>query len=307
LWCYEKDVADCINRYHTNQNYLPGIALEEQIHASSDMHAVLTCGASLVIEAVPVKFLRMVLEQAKQSFSRDQTWIITSKGIEFDTHLLPTEIIYAVFSYKTKKAVMAGPSFAYSLAQKELTAVTIAASDCTVGLQLQKCFANSYFRPYLSLDLIGTQIGAALKNVVTLGVGMMEGAGMSDNAKAFVFTRGLHEMVELAKRRGAQEKTLYGLSGVGDLFLTATGSRSRNLEVGKRLGRGESLDSILRLTGYIPEGINTVQTLHQMIQKEGLDLPVCQGIYDAIFSKKSLKHVLHSLMERPLEQECQLP
>ena len=304
LWCYEQKVADCIQKHHTNENYLPGIVLDNKIHASSDLHEVLNCGTQWVIEAIPVKFLRIVLEQVKQSFTRDQIWIITSKGIELNTHLLPSEIIDDVFDYTTKKVAMAGPSFAYDLAQKELTAVTVAASDCAVGIRVQKLLANSYFRPYLSLDLIGVQMGGALKNVLTLGIGMMDGAGFTDNAKAFLFTRGLHEMVELAKSRGAHEKTLYGLSGIGDLVMTSMGTRSRNLEVGKRLGRGESLDSILRQTGYIPEGINTVQTLNQMIQKEGLDLPVCQGIYDAIFSKKSLESVLRSLMERPLESEC---
>ena len=305
LWCYEKEVAHCINTYRVNQRYLPGIALDERIQASPDMHAVLTSGSMLVIEAVPVVYLRSIVEQAQQSFHRDQVWVITSKGIEYDTQLLPTEIIDSVFSYKPKKAVLSGPSFAYSLAQQELTAFTIAASDCVLGSQVQRCFASGYCRPYLSLDMIGAQIGGALKNVITLGIGMIDGAGLTDNAKAFIFTRGLHEMVEIAKRRGAQEKTLYGLSGVGDLVLTSMGSRSRNLEVGKRLGSGESLDSVLQQTGYIPEGINTVKTIHQMIKKEGLDLPVCQGIYDAIFSKKSLKHILQSLMERPLEQECQ--
>ncbi len=304
LWCYEQKVADCIQKHHTNENYLPGIELDNKIHASSDLHEVLNCGTQWVIEAIPVKFLRTVLEQAKQSCTRDQIWIITSKGIELNTHLLPSEIIDDVFDYTAKKVAMAGPSFAYDLARKELTAVTVAASDCAVGIRVQKLLANSYFRPYLSLDLIGVQLGGALKNVLTLGIGMMDGAGFTDNAKAFLFTRGLHEMVELAKSRGAHEKTLYGLSGIGDLVMTSMGTRSRNLEVGKRLGRGESLDSILRQTGYIPEGINTVQTLNQMIQKEGLDLPVCQGIYDAIFSKKSLESVLRSLMERPLEAEC---
>jgi len=304
LWCYEQKVADCIQQHHTNENYLPGVILNEKIHASSDLRAVLDCGTQWVIEAVPVKFLRSVLEQSKASFVRDQIWIITSKGIELNTHLLPSEIIDDVFDYIPKKVVMAGPSFAYDLAQKELTAVTVAAPDCTVGVKVQKLLANSYFRPYLSLDLIGVQLGGALKNVITLGVGMMEGAGLTDNAKAFLFTRGLHEMVAFAKSRGANEKTLYGLSGIGDLVMTSMGARSRNLEVGKRLGRGESLDGILRQTGYIPEGINTVQTLNQMIQKEGLDLPVCQGIYDAIFSKKSLESMLQSLMERPLEAEC---
>ncbi len=305
LWCYEDAVVRDIEKNHINSMYLPEIKLHENIHASSSLENVLGCGTDWVFEAVPVKFLRTVLIQAKPYFTYDQTWIITSKGIELDTHQLPSQIIDDIFGVRVKKVVVAGPSFSYDLAQKEMTAVTVAAKECTLANKVQKLLANSYFRPYVSLDIIGAQLGGALKNVITLGIGMMDGAGCTDNAKAFFFTRGLHEMVQLAQSLGAHEKTLYGLSGIGDLVLTSMGTRSRNLEVGKRLGRGQSLDAILQETGYIPEGINTVQTLHQMILKQDLDLPVVQGIYDAIFSRKNLPDILQMLMERPLEAECQ--
>jgi len=305
LWCYEEAVARDIEKKHTNNMYLPGIKLHQNIHASSSLETVLGCGTDWVFEAIPVKFMRAVLQQAQLYFTYNQTWIITSKGIELDTHLLPSQIIDDIFGTRVKKAVVAGPSFAYDLAQREVTAVTVAAKEQPLADKVQKLLANSYFRPYVSLDIIGVQLGGALKNVITLGIGMMEGAGCTDNAKAFLFTRGLHEMVQLAKSLGAHEKTLYGLSGVGDLVLTSMGTRSRNLEVGKRLGSGQTLNVILQETGYIPEGINTVQTLHQMIRKQDLDLPVFQGIYDAIFSKKDLNDMLQQLMERPLEAECQ--
>ncbi len=165
--------------------------------------------------------------------------------------------------------------------------------------------ANDYFRPYVTTDVIGVQAGAALKNVITLGIGMLDGAGYTDNAKAFLLTRGLHEMVQLVANVGGRQETVYGLSGVGDLVLTAMGKLSRNLEVGRRLGSGEKLEIILQQTGYIPEGINTVQSVYQLLTQQNLDLPICRGIYDVIFTETTLKDMLRSLMKQPLSFECE--
>ena len=302
LWAYEPEVAAMINNQHENKRYLPGIRLSDRISATHDL-AQVVCSAQWVFEAVPVAFLRETLKQTKSCFSKDQIWVITSKGIEQQTLILPSQIIDDVFGYKTQKAVMAGPSFAYELAEQQLTGIAVAAQDCTIADQLQLLLANDYFRPYVSLDMIGVQLGAALKNVIALGVGMLDGAELTDNAKAFIFTRGLHEMVQLGIKLGAKQETFYGLSGVGDMVLTAMGKRSRNLEVGQRLGKGQTLDAILQETGYIPEGINTVQSLHQLMQKEQIKMPVCQGIYQVIFEEKPLKTMLEDLIEQSLGQE----
>ncbi len=302
LWAYEAEVVDAINMHHENRRYLPGIRLSDRISATHDLKQVV-CSAQWVFEAVPVAFLRETLKQAKSCFSQEQIWVITSKGIEQQTLMLPNQIIDDVFDYHTKRAVVAGPSFAYDLAEQQLTGIAVAAQDCVIADQLQQLLANDYFRPYVSLDMIGVQLGSALKNVIALGVGMLDGAGMTDNAKAFIFTRGLHEMVQLGIKLGANQETFYGLSGVGDMVLTAMGKRSRNLEVGRRLGEGQTLDAVLRETGYIPEGINTVQSLHQLMQKEQITMPVCNGIYQVIFGGESLKAMLKELIELPLARE----
>lgn len=306
IWCYHAPVADQINREHRNERYVPDIVLDSSITATTDMSEAV-CDVSWVFEAIPVKFLRSVLKQAVHCFDPDQTWVVLSKGIEKDTLLFPTQILQELFGGSVKKAILAGPSFAVDVAKKQITAVTVAADNCAYAKQLQQMLANDYFRPYISTDMMGMQAGAALKNVITLGIGMLDGAGYTDNAKAFLLTRGLHEMVQLAEKVGGKQETVYGLSGVGDLVLTSMGSLSRNLEVGKRLGKGESLASILEHTGYIPEGINTVQSAYQLIQREHIDLPICRGIYEIIFTGTPLDRVLKALMEKPLSWECKTP
>jgi len=264
LWCHDKEVAEIIKNKKYNERYLPDIKLSDNIQSTTDLSEALI-DVDWVFEAIPVVFLRSLLLQALPWISTDQRWVVLSKGIEQKTLLLPTQIIDDVFNKKVKKAVFAGPSFAYEVATKQITAVTVAAPDCSIGQELQQLLANDFFRPYISLDLIGVQAGAALKNVITLGIGLLDGAGYNDNTKAFFMTRGFHEIVQLACAMGGKAETVYGLSGFGDLVLTSMGKRSRNLEVGQRLGRGEQLATILDQTGYTPEGVNSVASMCQLI------------------------------------------
>ena len=307
IWAYEPEVVDLINNTHENSWYLPGITLNKSIRATNDLAQVID-HAQWVFEAVPVKFLRSVLVQAVPYFSADKTWVITSKGIEQETLMVPSQIIDDVFEYKTEQVAISGPSFAHDVAQKDITALTVAAAACAAAQAVQKLLANEYFSPYISLDMLGVQLGGALKNVITLGIGMLDGAGYADNTKAFIFTRGLHEMVELGVQLGAQRETFYGLSGVGDLVLTAMGKRSRNLALGRRLGAGEALQAIVGKTDqfHFPEGINTVQSLQQLMKKQKVDLPVFEGIYQVIFSDISLQEMLKELIKQTVgfQEEC---
>ncbi len=305
LWCFHAEVAEEINRVHENKRFLPGIPLDKSIIATSSIDEA-ACDAEWVFEAIPVKFLRQTVAQAKECFKPNQKWVVLSKGIEQETLLFPTDIIADVLGNDVSLSVLAGPSFARDVAKRKITAVTVAASDCDHARDLQKIVANEYFRPYLSTDMIGVQAGAALKNVITLGIGMLEGAGYTDNTKAFLLTRGLHEMAQLAVRLGGKQETIYGLAGVGDLALTSRGDLSKNLQVGRRFGAGESLDMILEETGYIPEGINTVQSVHQLVETNNLSLPICDGIYRVIFSGVRLDDMIKELMDQPLSTECEL-
>jgi glycerol-3-phosphate dehydrogenase (NAD(P)+) len=304
LWCYHRELVDIINKTHRNDRFLPGITLDTKIKAVATIDQAV-CDAQWVFEAIPVKFLRASLQKAVACMRSDQIWVVLSKGIEQDTLLFPSQIIDDVFNRSVTTAIFAGPSFAMDVAQKKITAITIAATDCTIGIDLQKLVTNDYFRPYITTDVMGVQAGAALKNVITLGIGMLDGAGYTDNTKAFLLTRGLHEMVQLAQAVGGKQETVYGLSGVGDLVLTSMGSLSKNLMVGKQLGKGKTLDIIAQETGSIPEGINTVQSVYQFMNKQQLALPICKGIYDIIFNKKSVQDFLTALMNEPLSWECE--
>ena len=304
LWCHDKMVAETISKKRHNERYLPGIVLPDTIKPTTNLSQALA-DVDWVFEAIPVAFLRPLLLQALPWVRPNQRWVILSKGIEQETLLLPTQIVDDVFGDKVKKAVFAGPSFAYEVATKQITAVTVAATNCAVGQELQRLLANDYFRPYISLDIIGVQVGAALKNVITLGVGLLDGAGYNDNTKAFFMTRGFHEMVELACAMGGNVETLYGLSGFGDLVLTSMGKLSRNLEVGQRLGRGEQLSAILDQTGYTSEGVNSVRSMCQLMQRYKLDLSICHGIYAVIFEGRSVSTMLDQLMKQPLSWECE--
>lgn len=304
VWCYHSEIVDEINQTHRNERFLPGIALSDYITATASLEDAVR-DAEWICEAIPVKYLRSIITQVKPFVSSDQKWVVMSKGIEKDTLFLPTQILADVLGKDAQLSVFAGPSFAHDLALKTITAVTIAAPNCERAKDLQYILANDYFRPYISTDMIGVQTGSAVKNVIAIAIGMLDGVGQTDNAKAFVLTRGLHEMAELAVKLGGRQETVYGLSGVGDLVLTGMGSLSRNLEVGKRLGRGESLDDILKETGFIPEGINTVQSMHALMKKHGAYLAICTGIYEVIFEGKPIDVMLKELMRQPLSYECE--
>lgn len=304
LWCYHSELVDEINSTRYNERYLPDIELNKNITAVASLEDALL-DAEWICEAIPVQYLRSIVQQVKPYYQNDQCWVILSKGIEKGTLCLPSEIIADVLGDSVQQTVFAGPSFARDLALKTITAVTIAAPDCEHAKELQHLLANEYFRPYISTDMIGVQAGAAIKNVIAIGVGMLDGAGYTDNAKAFMLTRGLHEMAELAVKLGGRQETIYGLSGVGDLVLTAMGSLSRNLEVGKKLAHGQSLEDILKETGYIPEGINTVASMHALMKKYDAQLSICSGIYEVIFEGKSLQEMLKELMRQPLSYECE--
>jgi len=297
LWCFDPENAEKIKCAQINEKYLPGIQLDEKITPVTDLKEAI-CGARWVFEAIPVKFLRSILERTRDCFNQDQVWVLLSKGIEKDTLLLPSQIIDDVFSFKAQKAVISGPSFALEVARKQMTGVTIAATDYAIGQGLHKLLASDYFCSNLSTDLIGVQVGGAVKNVITLAIGILDGAGYTDNTKTFVLTRGLQEIAMLISMLDGEPETAYDFSGVGDLVLTAMGTRSRNLEVGKRIGKGKTLEQILKATGYIPEGINTAHSINQLITEKKLKLPVCQGVYQMIFEKISVDDFLKHVMDK---------
>ncbi len=304
LWCQDPAVAHSIKQKRINERYFPDFKIPETIIPVTDLSSAVD-GVTYIFEAIPVKYMRPVFSLMRPHIRKDHVVIILSKGIENNSLLFPTELVNEVIGFQVEQAVLAGPSFAKEIAERRTTAVTLAAS-CDLALKIQHMLANNYFRPYITTDIVGVQVGAALKNVMSLGVGMADGAGLSENTKAFLVTRGLAEMAQLAVVLGAKQETIYGLSGVGDLILSSMGTLGRNVALGRQLGQGKTIAELEKVIDVIPESINTVISLEQLLQQRKLDLPVCRGIYQVVAGHKKITDVVAELMARPLEYECEV-
>ena len=290
LWCHDAAVAVQINNEHRNDRYMPGFVLSDYIVAHEDLSLVLD--NDLIFISTPMKYFRNVVEQCKKYYRSEQQWVVLSKGIENDTLLLPSQILMELLSSQIKCSVLGGPSFAQEVMGKKLTGVNIAAIQQSFTTELVQIIQNNYFRTFPINDLIGIQTGGALKNVLAFLMGMVDGLGYSDDTRALFFTHGWQEMLVVAQSLGAQQETLLGLAGIGDVFLTVTGRYSRNVLVGKAFGEGKSLDHILKETGYIPEGINTIKTVEQIIQKNRLTLPLFDALYNIVYNGTAPKELV---------------
>lgn len=282
LWSYEQDVADAINRHHTN-HYLKDIALPHEIIAISVLQEAINYSDTIFI-AIPVAFIRTSLLTLNREITQCKRWIMTSKGIEQHSLLLPTQILEHMW-HSSNIVAISGPSFAYDLARKQITGIVIASHDEALRQHVNMLLENDYVLPELSSDVIGVQLCGALKNIIALGVGILDGAGYTDNTKIYFLMRALDEIMQLGLQLGAQQKTFYGLAGIGDVVLTAMGSRSKNLEVGRQIGKGESLDAIKQRNDCLPEGINTLQSVQELILQKQIAMPLCSALYDIVFKK----------------------
>lgn len=300
LWCHDPAVARVITTKLVNGRYLPGIPLSSLIEPTIFLEEALSA-SEFIFEAVPVPYIRGLIGKSKNYVDSSHIWVILSKGIEQDSLFFPSQIIDDVLGFTAQKAVISGPSYAYDLAHQYCTAVALAGSSENIGQRIQTLVSNCYLRAYLTNDLFGVQSGGALKNVLAVAVGLLDGAGYGDNVKAFLVTRGFAELVIIAQLLGGQKDTLYGLSGMGDLMLTAFGKQSRNVAIGRALGRGEKIDLIN--TPVLPEGIKTIVSVKQLVDKHSLNLPIFRGIYEMVFENKQIKQFLNELMQRPLECE----
>jgi glycerol-3-phosphate dehydrogenase (NAD(P)+) len=304
LWCHHDSVAQDITKTRENKRFFPGFTFDRSIKVSADMTEALS-SAQIIFEAVPVKYLRSTLVSIDNNYF-NLPWVLLSKGIEQKTLLFPTHILDDVAQHPVQSAVLSGPSFARDVALCQPTAVTIATQDCLLGAKLYDIVKNDYFSPYVSRDVIGVQIGGALKNVLALGVGILEGAGYQDNARALFLTRGLQELALLAEKLGGSRDTLYGLSGMGDLILTAMGEQSRNTSLGRTLGSGVPLAQALQEREIAPEGINTAYVVHELLQREHIEAPLLDGIYRIISEDMTIQELFTQLMQQPFANECDL-
>jgi len=234
---------------------------------------------------------------------RRKTWIMLSKGIEAHSLLLPVDIVKESLQGVGDMVVVSGPNFSKQLINKEATATVVASTNEQAALSIAGHLSNAYCKPYLSNDVNGVQAAGAIKNVIAFVVGIIQGLGCQSNTQSFILTRGLAEIAAIANHFGGRTATVYGLSGVGDLVLTALGGQSRNVTVGRMFGKGATLDEVKENVTVLPEAINTIQSVVQLMQRAGLTLPICQAAYDVVYNGKSAQKVLSELMGGSIEYE----
>lgn len=296
LWALEPEVVAAVNRDHANPLYLPGLPLSPSIIATGDMADMADRDVLLVVS--PAQHLRSVIAQAPARVPL----ILCSKGIEAGTGLLMSEVVADVRP-DAPIAVLSGPTFAHEVAQGLPTAITLACADAALGSRLAARIARPAFRPYLSDDVIGAEIGGAVKNVLAIACGVSEGAGLGLNARAALISRGFAEMTRFGLARGARAETLAGLSGLGDLVLTCSSTQSRNFTLGKGLGEGRAPAELLANRRTVAEGAFTAPVLRAAARAAGVDMPVVEAVCALIEGAAPLAMVIDALLARPLRAE----
>jgi glycerol-3-phosphate dehydrogenase (NAD(P)+) len=301
LWAYEPDVVESINGKHENVRFLGGHALSPSVAATGDIrHAVEN--AELVTLATPSHVLRRIIKSAAASLPRSAPLVVASKGIEKETLALMTDVAEQEIPGATVVAI-SGPSFAVEVVSCQPTAVVVASRKSEAAGVAQRAFSSPYFRTYTHSDVIGVELGGALKNVMAVATGIAEGLGLGFNARAALVTRGLAEMTRLGIALGAEQSTFAGLAGLGDLVLTCTGSLSRNRAVGFELGKGRKLDDVLRDRETVAEGVVTAQSARELAAREGVEMPIVDTVNRVLFEGQSARSAIAALMTRELRAE----
>lgn len=303
LWSYESEVADTVQRTHRNP-YLDGITMPDRLHATSDLMSAVE-GAQLVVSVSPSQVVRSVMREAAPHLERDAVVVSASKGIELGSLRRMDEVLSEELGAEMMEqfCVLSGPSFAHEVAQQAPTAVVVAGRSQEAAERVQSAFQTPWFRPYTNNDVIGVELGGALKNVIALAAGMTAGLGYPHNTTAALMTRGLAEMMRLGVALGARPATFYGLAGMGDLVLTCTGSLSRNRTVGYRLGQGESLEEILTDMKAVAEGVKTASAVRELARRHGVEMPIAEQVCAIVEEGRSPAEALQALMMRDPKPE----
>ncbi|MGG0187412.1 NAD(P)H-dependent glycerol-3-phosphate dehydrogenase [Bacillus rhizoplanae] len=306
LWGNRVELMNEINEKHENSRYLPGITLPASIVAYSSLEEALA-GVDTVLLVVPTKAYREVLQSMKELVSQPITWIHASKGIEPGTSKRISEVIEEEIPAHLIRdvVVLSGPSHAEEVGLRQATTVTSAAKRMEAAEEVQDLFMNSYFRVYTNPDIVGVELGGALKNIIALAAGITDGLGLGDNAKAALMTRGLTEIARLGRKMGGNPLTFAGLTGMGDLIVTCTSVHSRNWRAGNLLGKGCSLNEVLDNMGMVVEGVRTTKAAHEMAKKMNVEMPITAVLYDVLFNGKNVKDAVGTLMGRVRKHEVE--
>lgn len=303
LWSYRKDQVDEINRNHSNRRYIK-VDLPKSITGYHNLEEAVANVHAIVI-VVPSSAMREVMCKLNNYITDDVVLIHASKGVEPNSLKRISEVIHEEIPIYEKEhiVVLSGPSHAEEVALRSPTTVTVASENNEHAQLAQNLFMNDDFRVYTSTDVIGVELGGALKNIIALGAGISDGLQFGDNAKAALITRGLAEITRLGTAMGANPLTFLGLCGVGDLIVTSTSTHSRNWRAGHLLGKGKDLEQILDEMGMVVEGVRTTKAAYQLSKKYNVEMPITAGLYDVLFNNKDAKEVVEQLMNRKRREE----
>ena len=306
LWVREEEVRRQISGERVNGLFLPGVKLSERLNPVGTFEEAMS-GKELALLAVPSHVFRDVLTRMKPCLAPGMELIGATKGIENETLMVMSQVAESVLPERfcRRFSCLAGPSFAVEVAKRYPTAVTIGCPDRDHAERLQRLFSQEHFRVYVSHDLMGVQLGGALKNVIAIAAGAADGLGFGHNARAALITRGLAEITRLGVALGATPLTFAGLAGMGDLVLTCTGDLSRNRTVGLQIGEGKSLDDITAGMSMVAEGVKTSRSAYALSRKVGVDMPIIQQVYEILWEKKDPRAAVKELMTRELKVELE--
>jgi glycerol-3-phosphate dehydrogenase (NAD(P)+) len=303
LWAREPEIVAQVNAQHENALFLPGVRLAETLSASGDLDRVVG-GKELVVMAVPSQHLRAVASAMTRQLEPGVAVVSVSKGIENETQLTMTGVLKEALGIADDRlAALSGPSFAIEVARRVPTVVTVAARRAELASTLQSIFATPDFRVYTSSDMTGVELGGAVKNVIAISAGIVDGLGLGLNTRAALITRGMAEIRRLGKRMGANPRTFSGLAGYGDLVLTCTGAVSRNHTVGRLLAAGSRLQEILSEMRMVAEGVRTARSVYELSNRLGVEMPISRQTYRILYEDLPPQAALVELMTRELRPE----
>ncbi len=300
FWCYDENEKETIIEHRENKRCLPGIKIPVEIQLTCEMKEALQ-GADVAIMAVPSKAIRSTAKRMKEAIEEKTVIVNVSKGIEDGSLLCLAEVIEEELNQPV--VVLSGPSHAEEVARHIPTAVTVSSKQMCAAEAIQELFMNQYFRVYTNDDLMGVQLGGALKNVIALAAGIVEGMGYGDNTKAALITRGIAEMTRLGVAMGGKQTTFSGLTGIGDLVVTCTSGHSRNKRAGELVGQGLTIEEAMARVNMVVEGVPTTKAAYELMKKYQVEMPILEAIYKVLFEKQPVKETIDALMMRDRKHE----
>lgn len=301
LWAREEDLYNDLKEKQENTMFLPGVPLHEDIKFSNDLSDI-TKNSEILLMVSPAQHVRTMLETMKSDLDKNTPVVICSKGVELKTGLLLSRVAEEIIP-TSPIAVLSGPSFASELARGMPSAVTISARQQPLRRGLQSDLGVKHFRPYVTDDIIGTQLGGAIKNVIAIACGIVMGRKMGESARAALLTRGVAEIGRLSIAMGGRRDTLLGMCGVGDLTLTCTSMQSRNYSLGMALGEGKTLDDILKSRNAVTEGVYTAEATLALAKKNAVDMPITAAVAKALNGDLSIEEAIEEMLNRPFKYE----